>query len=198
MANIFKKAWWILLLRGIAAILFALLLIFAPGITVATGALSFAILFGIYAMVDGVSTAAGAVMNREGQWVLLLWGLVGIIAGLLVFANPLLFSIVTITIMVYLFAFKAIAGGIIEIISAWQLRQEIDNEWMLMLSGVFSVLFGLILLRRPITAVEVLLLFTSFFLLVTGGLQIVLAFRMRGMAGKLEDIKAEIVAEKPA
>lgn len=188
MTSILKRAWWSILLRGVAAILFALLLVFAPGVTLATGALSFVLLFAIYALVDGIGTIVGSLMRREGQWfLLLLMGVVSVIAGLAALGNPLLFAVISVTIMVYIFAFKAIAGGIVEIISAWQLRQEIDNEWLLMLNGLFSLLFGLILLRRPITAIEVLVLFAAFYLLITGVLQVVLAFKLRGMAGKIED-----------
>lgn len=193
MASILKRAWWSILLRGVAAILFALLLLFAPGVTLATGALSFVLLFAIYALVDGIGTIAGSLMRREGQWfLLLLMGVVSVIAGLAALGNPLLFAVISVTIMVYIFAFKAIAGGIVEIISAWQLRQEIDNEWLLMLNGLFSLLFGLILLRRPITAIEVLVLFAAFYLLVTGTLQVVLAFKLRGVAGKIEDTVAAV------
>ncbi|MFZ4814939.1 MAG: HdeD family acid-resistance protein [Phototrophicaceae bacterium] len=191
MANVLKQAWWSLLLRGIAAIVFALVLIFAPGLTLATGIFSFAVLFGVYALVDGVATAVGAITRREGQWFLmLLLGIIGVIAGATALGNPFLFGAVTITLMIYIFAFKAIAGGIVEMISAWQLRQEIDNEWMLALNGLFSVLFGLILFRRPITGLEVLILITSFYLLISGVMQIILAFKVRGWSGQLSAVKA--------
>jgi uncharacterized membrane protein HdeD (DUF308 family) len=190
MANILKHAWWTLLLRGIVAILFALFLIFAPGITLATGAVSFALLFGIYALVDGVSTIVSAVLRREGQWVLLLLlGIVGVIAGLAVLANPLLFAALSVRIVIFIFAFKALAGGIVEIISAWRLREEIDNEWLLALNGLFSVIFGVILIARPITALEVLVLLASFYLLVSGVMLVILAFKMRGWSGKVEALK---------
>ena len=180
MAHILKRAWWVLLLRGTAAILFALLLLIAPGLTLATGAISFTILFALYALVDGIGTIVAAIMHREGQWFLLLiMGAISVFAGLVAFANPLLFSILTLQLILYIFAFKAIAGGIVELISAWRLRQDIDNEWLLALNGLFSVLFGLILLFRPILALEALITVSAFYLLIAGVLQIVLAFKMR-------------------
>jgi uncharacterized membrane protein HdeD (DUF308 family) len=191
MANVLKQAWWMLLVRGIVAILFALLLLFAPGLTLTTGALSFALLFAAYALIEGASTIVGAIRKREGQWFLLvIFGVISILAGLIVLANPLLFSVLTVAILIYVVAFKSIAGGIVEMISAWQLRKEIDNEWLLFLNGVLGLLFGLILLRRPITGVEVLVLFVAFYLLVSGVIQIVLAFRVRGWAGKLAEGQA--------
>jgi uncharacterized membrane protein HdeD (DUF308 family) len=191
MATVLKQAWWSLLLRGILALLLAILLLFAPGVTLATGAISFALLFGIFALAEGVSTIVGSILRREGQWFLmLLLGLVGVVAGVITLGNPLLVGVMTITVMAYIVAFKSIAGGIVEMISAWQIRQEIENEWLLALNGLFSLVFGLILLRRPITGVEVLILISGFFLLVSGVLQVILAFKVRGWSGKAEAAKA--------
>ncbi len=72
-------------------------------------------------------------------------------------------------------------------VSAWRLRQEIDNEWLLALSGVFSLLFGLILLARPITGIEVLVLITSLYLLMAGAMQIALGFKVRGWSSTLSE-----------
>lgn len=191
MANTLKQTWWTLLLRGIAAILFALLLLFAPGITLATGLFSFVILFGIYVLIEGIATIIGSIMTREGQWfLLLLFGVISVIAGLAAIANPLWFGVMTYIVMIYIVAFRSIAGGIVEMFSAWRLRQEIDNEWLLALNGLFALLFGLILLRRPITGIEVLVLITTLYLLIAGTIQIILAFRIRGWSDTLPEEKA--------
>jgi uncharacterized membrane protein HdeD (DUF308 family) len=190
MTGVLKQSWWVLVLRGISAILFALLLLFAPGLTLATGIFSFVVLFAVYALVDGISTIVGSVMKREGKWVLLLiFGIISVIAGLAALGNPLFVGVFTITIMVYIVAFKSIVGGIVELFSAWQLRQEIDNEWILAINGILSLLFGLILLRRPITGIEVLLLITSFYLLMSGVMQIILGFKVRGWSNNLEAVQ---------
>ncbi len=188
MADILKKAWWVLLLRGIAAILFALLLIFAPGLTLVGGLFSFVFLFAIYALVDGISTIVGALMNREGQWgLLLLWGIISVLAGIVALSTPVfsLLVVFTVRVMIFIIAFRSITGGILEIYSSWKLRQEIDNEWLLAINGIFSTLFGLILLVRPITGIEVLILLTSFYLLMAGVMQIVLGFKVRGWSTRL-------------
>ncbi len=190
MVNILNKAWWVLLLRGTSAILFALLLLFAPGLTLVGGLVSFVILFAIYALIDGISNIVGAVMYREGQWgLVLLWGIISVIAGLIALGTPIfsLFVVFTVSVMIYIVAFRSIVGGIIEIYSAWKLRQEIDNEWLLAINGVLAVLFGLILLARPITGIQVLVLMTSFYLLMAGVMQIVLGFKVRGWATVLPD-----------
>lgn len=186
MASVLKQAWWMLLLRGISAILFALLLLFAPRLTLVGGIFSFVILFSIYALVEGISTIIGSVIKREGQWVLLLiWGIISVLAGLAALGDPILFGVLTLTLMVYIVAFKSIAGGVVEIISAWQLRREIDNEWLLAVNGLFSLLFGLILLLRPITGIQVLVILTAFYLLMAGVMQIILAFKVRGWSNVL-------------
>jgi uncharacterized membrane protein HdeD (DUF308 family) len=191
MAGILKQSWWTLLLRGIAAILFALLLLFAPGLTLATGLFSFVILFAIYALIEGISTVVSSIMTREGQWfLLLLFGVISVIAGLAALANPLWFGVMTYIVIIYIVAFKAIVGGIVEMISAWQLRKEIDDEWLLALGGLLSLLFGVILLRRPITGVEVLVVITSLYLFIAGMMQIILGFRVRGWSNVLSDKEA--------
>ncbi|MEL7235403.1 MAG: DUF308 domain-containing protein [Chloroflexota bacterium] len=196
MADILQRAWWFLLLRGIAAILFALLLLFLPGLTLATGVLSFVILFGVYSLVDGISTIVGSIMRREGQWFLLLiWGVISVIAGLVALGNPLLFGVLTVAIAVYIVAIRSIASGIVELIAAWQLRKDIDGEWLLAINGIFSLLFGAILLANPITGIEVLILITAFYALMAGVIQIILGFKVRGWAGNVEELKEAVAAE---
>lgn len=104
-------------------------------------------------------------------------------------ANPLLFSAITLQLIIYIIAFRAIASGIVELISAWQLRQESHHEWLLIMNGLFAVLFGLILFFRPILALEVLITVTAFYLLMAGVLQIVLAFRMRNGKPLLQTVQ---------
>ncbi len=195
MANTLKQTWWTLLLRGITAILFALLLLFAPGLTLATGLFSFVILFGIYALIEGIATIVGSLMTREGQWFLLLvFGVISVIAGLAALANPLWFGVMTYIVMIYIVAFRSIAGGVVEMFAAWRLRRDIDNEWLLALNGLFAFLFGLILLRRPITGIEVLVLITSFYLLIAGTVQVILGFKARGWSDTLPKEKAASAA----
>jgi uncharacterized membrane protein HdeD (DUF308 family) len=195
MATVLQQAWWTLLLRGIAAIVFALLLLFAPGLTLATGLFSFVILFGAYALIEGIATLVGSLMTREGQWFLmLLFGVISIIAGLAAIANPLWFGVMTYIVMIYIVAFRSIVGGIVEMFAAWRLRRDIDNEWLLALNGLFALLFGLILLRRPITGIEVLVLITSFYLLIAGTVQIILSFKVRGWSDTLRERKAALAA----
>lgn len=181
MASVLKQAWWMLLLRGAAAIVFGMLLLTLPGLALTTGAISIVLLFSIYMLVDGIGTIIGAVSKREGQWfLLLLLGAVSVIAGIVALANPLLFATFTLAILVVIIAVRALFGGVIEIITAVQLRKEIDNEWLLLLSGLLSVIFGLILIVRPLAAVEALIVVVGFYAVIFGVMQLLLAFRVRG------------------
>jgi len=187
MANILKRSWWMLLVGGLVSVLFAVLLLAYPGMTLATGAISFTVLFALYALIEGGTTIVAAVTHRKERWVLLLiLGVIGVLAGIIALMNPLFFSAITIQLIVFVFAFKSIASGVLNMISAWHLRREIDNEWMLGLSGLFSVLFGVILFLYPLLTLEFLITFTAIYLLIVGVLQILLAFKMKGWQMELE------------
>ncbi len=191
MKGVLEQSAQALILRGVVAIIFALLLVFVPGVTLAAGAFSFVMLFGAYALVDGISTLWGSIREREGHWVLMaLVGVVSVIAGVAALANPIVFSTLTLAIMINLFAFKSILGGGLEIISAVRLREEIDNEWLLGISGFVSLVFGLLLLFNTFETVATLLLIVPFYLLIAGVMQIALGMKVRSWQGDLEKARA--------
>ena len=144
MLDSLAKNWWLLLLRGIVAILFGVLAFIWPGITL----LTLVQFYGADALVD-VALAIGAAVTGPGtagpRWWLAVVGVLGVAAGLLTFLWPGITAIV----LLYFRAGWAIATGVFEIVGAVRLRKEIDNEWMLILSGVLSVLFGAILIISP-------------------------------------------------
>jgi uncharacterized membrane protein HdeD (DUF308 family) len=135
--------WWLVLLRGIAAILFGVLAFLWPGLTLA----SLVLLYGAFALADGVLAVVAAIRGGGpgSRWWLAVVGLAGIIVGLLTFLWP---GVTALVLLVFI-AVWAIAIGVFEIVGAIRLRKEIDNEWLLILSGALSVLFGLVLLVQP-------------------------------------------------
>jgi uncharacterized membrane protein HdeD (DUF308 family) len=144
MLHALAKCWWLLLLRGIAAVLFGLLAFIWPGLTLVT----LVLLYGAFALVDGVISLVAAFsgsVKPVPTWWLVVVGLLGIAAGIVTFAWP---GITAILLVLFIGAW-ALVHGIFEIIGAIQLRKEIDNEWMLILGGALSVLFGLIVLIAP-------------------------------------------------
>src|ERR1700741_1438898 len=130
------KYWWLLLFRGIVAIVFGLLTFIWPGITL----LTLVLFYGAFALADGVLALVAAVMGGAPapRWWLPMVGLLGIAVGILTFACPG----VTALVLLLFIAGWAVATGILQIIGAIRLRKEIENEWLLILGGIISGLFG--------------------------------------------------------
>ena len=164
--------WWALALRGLVAVLFGLLTFFLPGITLVT----LVLLFGAYALVDGVFNVIAFFRVASHQWALLIEGVIGIIAGVLTFAWPAITAIV----LLYVIAFWAILTGIFEIVAGIRLRKVITNEWLLLVMGVFSFLFGLLILFAPGAGALAIVLWIGAYALVFGIFLLALAFRLRG------------------
>lgn len=168
------KNWWLLLLRGIAAIIFGVLAFIWPGLTL----LVLVILYGAYALVDGVLSLAAAVMGRGGPvptWWLVIVGVLGIAVGILTFVWP---GITALVLILFIGAW-ALVTGIFEIIGAIRLRKEIDDEWMLILSGALSVLFGLGVMILPGAGALALIWVIAIYAIIFGVLMIALALRLR-------------------
>ena len=164
--------WWALALRGLVAVLFGLLTFFLPGITLVT----LVLLFGAYALADGVFNVIAFFRVASHQWALLIEGVVGILAGVLTFAWPAITAIA----LLYLIAFWAILTGVFEILAGIRLRKTIANEWLLLLMGVLSLLFGLLILFAPGTGALAIVLWIGAYALVFGIFLLALAFRLRG------------------
>lgn len=174
MTSMLARNWGWVLLRGVAALVFGLLTFVNPGITLVVLVMFFA----AYAFVDGIFTIIWAIANRRGEphWVaLLVAGIAGVIIGEVTFAMPGITAIV----LLYLIAAWALITGIMEIIAAVRLRKVIQGEWVLVLAGVLSVLFGLLLFVAPGAGALALLLWIGIYAVLTGILLIVFAVRLR-------------------
>jgi len=167
------RNWWLLLLRGIAAILFGLLAFAWPGITL----LSLVILYGFYALFDGLFAILAAIKggNVESRWWLILIGILGVAAGLLTF----FWTGITALVLIMFIGAWALIHGIFEIVGAIKIRKEIDNEWWLILSGALSVLFGLMVLIMPGAGALALIWVIGAYAIVFGGLLVGFAFRLK-------------------
>lgn len=169
------RNWWAAVLRGIAAILFGILALIWPGLTV----LALVWLFGAYVLVDGIFALGAALFGglrtagRRG-W-LVVEGIAGIIAGILTFAWPG----VTTLVLLWLVAAWALVTGVLEIAAAIMLRREIEGEWLLAISGVLSVLFGILLAVWPATGALALVVIIGAYAIAFGAVLVVLGLRMR-------------------
>jgi uncharacterized membrane protein HdeD (DUF308 family) len=168
--------WWALALRGAIAILFGLAALLRPGIALE----ALILLFGAYALVDGVFSIVGVFGGtRSGtpRWILLVEGVAGILAGVIAFVFPILTAVV----FLYLIAAWAIVTGIAEIATAIRLRQEIRGEWALIVGGVLSVLFGVLLgVVGPFAGLLSLIWLIGAYAIAFGVLLLITAFRVRG------------------
>lgn len=179
-ATILSRGWWLLLLRGLAAIVFGILTWLRPGISLA----ALVLLFGIYSLVDGVLDTWTAVAGRRQQehwWVLLLGGLLGIGVGLLTLMAP---GLTALALLFYI-AIWAIARGVLVVVAAIRLRKEIEGEWILILGGLLSVAFGMMLMMRPGAGALAVLWLIASYAFVFGVLLVVLAFKARRFAERL-------------
>ena len=175
------KSWWLLALRGVAAIIFGVLAFTSPGATI----LALVIVFGIYAVIDGLLAVIVSFQMREVAnrwWVVLLEGLAGILVGII----ALIYPFVTAGALYLVIAFWAVFTGLMEIIAAIQLRREIENEWSLILSGVLSVILGVILVVLPSAGALALIWVIGFYAIFFGLLMLYLAFKVRGLSSQLK------------
>jgi len=177
MTTVLTRNWWALALRGVVALLLGVAAFVLPGVTLAV----FVALFGAYAVVDGVlAIVAGvrAAERHERWWSPVLKGLAGIAAGVLAFIWPALTALA----LLYLIGAWAIVTGVLEIVAAVHLHRA-HGEWLLILNGILSVLFGLLAVIWPGAGLLTLLWLIGTYAIIFGGVLLVLAFRLRSRHG---------------
>jgi uncharacterized membrane protein HdeD (DUF308 family) len=140
-----SRSWWILAVRGAAAVIFGLLALIWPQITL----LALVLVFGAYAFIDGVFALVAAARGRQlaggSRGWLVFEGLLGIGAGIVALVWPG----ITALALLWVIAFWAVLTGVLEIVAAVRLRRVLDNEWLLVVAGTLSIIFGLILMIWP-------------------------------------------------
>ena len=174
MVDVLARNWWLVALRGVAALVFGLLTLFNPALSLT----ALILLFGAYALAYGVFTVVAAIAGHrdEPRWVaLLIGGLLSVALGVLTFVMP----DVTTVALLYLIAAWAIATGVAEIVTAIRLRKVITGEWLLVLAGVLSVAFGVALVLFPGAGALAVTLWIGAYATVCGVLLIALGFRLR-------------------
>jgi uncharacterized membrane protein HdeD (DUF308 family) len=174
MRNALAVNWWALVIRGIAGIIFGVITFAWPGITLT----ALVLLFGAYALVDGVVSLVGAVraVRSHERWgVLTLEGVAGIGAAII----TVLWPAITALSLVFVIAAWAIVTGVFEIVAAIRLRRLIQGEWLLALSGIASVIFGILLTIAPLAGFLVIAIWVGAYALVFGILLVALGFRLR-------------------
>jgi uncharacterized membrane protein HdeD (DUF308 family) len=174
MFDVLGKNWWAVLIRGVLAIIFGIIAIGWPGHAL----LALVLVFGAYAFVDGIFTIVAAFRSaaRHAHWIaLLLEGILGVIVGLIAFFDPR----IAILAFAYVVGFWAIVTGVLELFAAFRLRRELGGEILLILGGLASVLFGILLLVFPGPGVLTVALIIGIYALIFGVLLVILSFRLR-------------------
>jgi uncharacterized membrane protein HdeD (DUF308 family) len=173
MLHALARNWWLLMLRGISGILFGVLAFVWPGVTL----LTLVLLYGAYALIDGVLAIAAAFKGGvpAPRWWLAVVGLLGVAAGVVTLLLP---GITALLLLLFIAAW-AIAIGVMQIVGAIRLRKEIDNEWWLVAGGVLSVLFGIVLVVQPGAGALALLYIIGAYAIVHGVTLASFAMRLR-------------------
>jgi len=179
MKELLARSWWMLALQGLVALLFGVLAVLWPGLTL----LWLVALFAAYAIISGGAALYGAVKNRtmdRGWWLILLLGLVSVAAGVLAIFYPGLTALA----LVLLMGANALITGVLQIVVAIRLRKMVGNEWLLVLTGVASIVFGVVVLVFPGAGALALVWLISFYAVLSGILLLSLAFRVKGWGSK--------------
>lgn len=174
MSVMLRRSWWVLMLRGVAAIVFGVLTWMQP----AASAAALVLIFGAYVFVDGVLGVFSAIKSRNESrhwWMVLLWGLTGVVFGVLTVINP---AITALVLTIYIGVW-ALITGVVEIVAALRLRKEIEGEWLLVLGGLISVLFGAFVLAQPGAGMMAMLWVIATYAVIFGVLMVLLAFKVK-------------------
>ncbi len=180
MLHAIAQKWWAPLIRGLIAILFGLMLIMSPVVSL----LTLTILFGILAFADaivGMIHGVGGGGHGKSWWEMILLGLVGLAAGLIAIFWPQ----ITALALVYIIAWWAIFRGIFEIVAAIRLRKVIEGEWFMLLSGIVAIAFGVLVFFSPLVGAISIMLVLGWYMIWLGILSISFAFQLRHLHNRL-------------
>ncbi len=182
-AEALGSLWWLPLIRGVMLLILGGYALFRPGMTM--GVLTQVI--GAFVIIDGIFSFMAGIMGQVSSrgWVIVR-GVLEILVGAFVFANPIIVAGITATVLIYMLAFSAILSGVLEIIAAIQDRKQIEGEGWLILGGALTVLFGVVLLMAPLSFGLFMVRILGAFTIILGVSLIVFAFRLRGLGKRIK------------
>lgn len=186
MLSLVSRDWWVYAIRGIAAILFGIAALIWPGPTLAV----LVLLFGAYAFVDGVSLlvalARGDVLARRHKWITGIMGVLGIVVSIVTLVLP---GMTALTLL-YVVAIWATTMGILQIASAIEFRREIDGEGFMILGGILSIAFGVLLVAFPGEGLLSLVWLVGFWAELFGFSSLAFAYRLRKIDHDLNKVSS--------
>ena len=173
MSTLLARNWWAIALRGVCAILFGIIALLLPGVTM----LALVLLFAAYMLVDGILAIVAGVRaaQRHDRWGWLIFeGALDLIAGAIAVVWPL----VTVVAFVWLLAAWAIVSGVVLFAASFRLNLA-HGRWLMSLGGAISVIWGVLLIVWPLVGALVLTWWIAAYALFFGGALLFLAFRLR-------------------
>lgn len=176
MVAIASRQWWVLVLEGILGLVFGVLALLLPDLTLLTLAYLFAgwaIISGVTALSEGMRVAE----QRGRSWPFALTGIVSIAAGVLAALLP---GPTIAGLMLFLGAWL-IVGGVTQVWAAYQIRQQIDNEWLVALLGALRAVAGLIIFAFPVVGALLTVAYISWGAVIAGLIAIGMGLRLRGL-----------------
>jgi uncharacterized membrane protein HdeD (DUF308 family) len=168
-----KRTWWVFLIGGIASVAFGVLAFMQPGLALFVLSMFFAASI----LVDGIFNVVGALKNqgKDGWWIMLLIGVLGLLVGGYALMNPPLSMLA----FVYMFAFDAIVLGVFLVMLGYKVRQATSREWILYLTGALSILVGIWVAMQPVAGGLSIVWFIAAWSIAVGVLRIAFAFRVK-------------------
>jgi len=181
--QILTDLWSLILVRGISLVLLGIVLMAFPiaSLTVLI------IVMGAWWLIDGIATVFKSIKGRKQQQVWgwgIFTGILGVIAGIIVLSQPALSAILTTSFLVWFLGIAALIYGVIGIVTGVRLRKEIKNEWSMILGGILSIVFGIILIISPLVSAMVIVNIIGIAAIIGGITIIIVAFSVRKLAKK--------------
>lgn len=170
MLKALADGWWSFALRGAFALLFGIGALSYPGQTL----IVLIVIFGVWALIDGLTAVLMAIGEKK-WYAYMLVGIISFLAGLVALARP----DATAVALLFVIGVWALVKGVMEIVTAIQIRKEVEGEWALALSGVLSVLFGLFVLVRPGAGALALVSLLALYAFAHGITQLMVGFKLR-------------------
>lgn len=176
-----RRTWWVFVVGGVASVIFGVLAFVNPGLALFVLAMFFAASI----LVDGAFNAMGALQHREkdGWWVMLLMGVLGLVVGGYALLNPP----VSMVALIYLVAIQAILLGVFLLMMGYKVRKATSREWILYAAGALSVLFGVLVFKNPLAGGVSIVYMIACWAVLVGALKVFFGLRVKKMSGRVAD-----------
>ncbi len=167
------------LFRGLAAIVFGILTLVWPKLSLSV----LVLLFGVFAVISGITAVAAALRNtREQGWgFLLTQGILGILAG----AIALIWPGITALAFLYLLAAWAILTGVVEIVAPLSFPMSGGRAVLSVLTGLVSIVFGILIAAQPSSGLLAVVWLIGVYAIVFGIMYVAVYFQSRSLSASL-------------